>query len=99
MCIGENATIQGHYKIYDSCGVVIGNNVYLGSNVLITTDNDVNPLSKRACAKTVVIEDSVWIGSGSIIVAGVHIGRCSKIITGSVVLQVSMITVNPASVC
>ena len=37
--------------------------------------------------KKIVIENDVWIGYGSIIVSGVHIGRGAIVAAGSVVLK------------
>ena len=48
----------------------------------------------------IVIENDVWIGYGSIVVSGVHIGRGAIVAAGSVVLKdvepYSIVAGNPA---
>ena len=78
-------------------GVKIGKDVIFGYRVSIVDSNfhDINP-QKRWCNKTkganiktgkVIIDDNVWVGSDSIILKGVHIGKNSIIAAGSIVTK------------
>ena len=70
----------------------IGNDVLFASCVaLVGGDHKIDDLSckiresGRDILRTIIIEDDVWIGHGSIIMHGVHIGKGSVIAAGSVV--------------
>jgi len=91
--IGDHVGISGSTI---SCGrfISIGNNVMIGSGCLIM-DNDAHntapdkrkqPLSEDAY-KPVIIEDDVFIGTRSIILKGVTIGKGSVVGAGSVVTK------------
>jgi acetyltransferase-like isoleucine patch superfamily enzyme len=77
--------------------ILIGNKVMFGPNVTIMTGDHntsvigsfmYDVLEKRPSDDLpVVIEDDVWIGTGAIILKGVHIGRGSIIAAGAVVNQ------------
>jgi acetyltransferase-like isoleucine patch superfamily enzyme len=88
--VGMSSTIFSSKKL-----IKIGNNVMIGANVRIF-DHDfhsMNFLDRRhggqdyLNAKTaeVIIEDDVFIGTNSIILKGVHIGKGSIVGAGSVV--------------
>ncbi len=97
--IPQNLTI-GHatglgINAFISCGgkVSIGSRVLMGPDVKIfSTDHIWCPIDKTYFGKglvssPVIIEDDVWIGSGSIILKGVTIGRGATIAAGSVVTK------------
>lgn len=75
----------------------IGNKVLFGPHCFIMTGNhQINQVGKyitdvtvktECCDESVVIEDDVWIGAGTIILKGVTIGRGSVIGAGSVVTR------------
>ena len=71
--------------------IIIGDYVHTGPNVMMFAYNhsydDLNIPSKLQdyYDGDIVIEDDVWIGAGSIILAGVCIGKGSVIAAGSVV--------------
>lgn len=85
--IGNNCKMNDRVHISACESVVIGNDVLMGSNILIT-DNchgcydassmnegpDVSPDDRLISAKPVRIGDRVWIGEGSAILPGVTIG-------------------------
>lgn len=73
--------------------VTIGNTVNLAQNVVISGLNhnfeDVNQTiaDQGVSTKQIVIEDDVWIGANSVIMAGVHIGQHVVIGAGSIVTK------------
>ena len=100
--IGERVQIQGRG------GVEIGNNCMIAANTFISSSNHnfENPLAdnylrKEIPAKT-KIDDFVWIGANSVIVAGVTIGHHVIIGAGTIVTKdiepYSMVVGNPGKV-
>lgn len=88
--IGNNVGVSG-VTLSARSSIVIGDNVLLGSGVLIT-DNDAHPIKpedrhdpSRTLISPIVIEDEVFIGARAIILKGVRIGRGSVVAAGSVV--------------
>lgn len=67
--------------------VIIGNNVKIGANCLVTDGDWHHEDSRSSSPKEVIIEDNVWIGYNSIILKGVTIGANSLIGSGSVVTK------------
>lgn len=92
LSIGSNVGVSGA-TISCENKISIGNNVLIGSGVLIT-DSDAHPIhpslrNNREHIKTapILIEDDVFIGARSIVLKGVRIGKGSVIGAGSVVSQ------------
>lgn len=95
--IGDNVSINNdcHFGAIDR--ITIGNNVLIGSRVLITDHNhghtsaqdiDLSPaLRDLVSSGQVSVGDDVWIGEGAAILAGVSIGRGAVIATNSVVTR------------
>ena len=79
--IGSGVSIQS--MVYIPIGSIIGNNVFIGPNVVIT--NDRYPPSKRLDG--VIIEDNAAIGANSTLIAGIRIGAGSMVAAGSVVTK------------
>lgn len=108
--IGKHVGISGA-SICAARSITIGNNVLIGANTVIT-DTDFHPITpenrryekdfKNIGTRPVVIEDNVFIGTGSMILKGSHIGRDSVVGAGSVVTgtfpQRVIIAGNPAKV-
>ena len=77
--------------------LIIGNHVGIAAHSCIITGNhQINQVGKyildveektEKCDEDVIIEDDVWIGTGTIILKGVTIGRGSVIGAGSVVTK------------
>ncbi len=72
--------------------IVIGSDVIIGPNVLVTAANyrfnDGRPIHDQAMnAADIVIGDDVWIGGGSIVLAGCKIGVGAVIGAGAVVTR------------
>ena len=88
--IGNHVGISGA-TISSSSAITIGNNVLIGSGVLIT-DSDahsINPKFRndknKIMSSPIVIEDDVFIGARSIVLKGVTIGKGALIGAGSVI--------------
>lgn len=91
--IGKNCKISSHSFICS--GVNIGNNVFIGHNVIFINDRHPRAVNKKGELKhkndwkleKTFLHDDVSIGSGSIIMCGVTIKKNSKIGAGSLVLK------------
>lgn len=88
--INHNNVIQGGKAVGR---VVIGNYVQTGANVMMFAFNhgtdaiDTPMILQDYYDADIVIDDDVWIGAGSVITAGVHIGKGCVIGAGSVVTK------------
>ena len=84
--IGVNATLDSGQG-----GLTIGNNVLIGPNVVIITDNhdyertDVSAIEQEYYGKPIHIGDNVWIGANAVVLGGVSIGEHSVVAAGAVV--------------
>lgn len=87
--MGDACYINHNVTILDSYEVIIGNNVFVGPNVVISpvTHNKIASRRRDLIIKKVVIEDNVWIGAGAIILPGVTIHQGAIIGAGAVVLN------------
>ena len=87
--IGSGVFINSGTSICAGRRVVIGDGCQIGPRVLIM-DNDFhtagNP-GQRPQSLPVVLEQSVWVGAGAIILKGVRVGRGASIGAGSVVTR------------
>jgi maltose O-acetyltransferase len=90
--IGHNSGIGVDCRVYGP--VVIGDNVMMGPEVIILTDNHkFDRLDIPMCqqghleSETVVIDDDVWIGTRVIILPGVKIGKGAIVGAGAVVTR------------
>lgn len=81
--------------IYAARSIRIGNFVNIGAGCRIY-DTDFHPIEAFARrnsvkgmigSRPVVIEDDVWLGAHSVILKGVHIGRCAVVACGAVVTR------------
>ncbi|MBI9070046.1 MAG: hypothetical protein JEY94_00515 [Melioribacteraceae bacterium] len=90
--IGENCQINENVRIIDT---EIGNYVMIAPNVQllggITHEySDVSVpmmLQKEKYKGKIIIEDDVWLGVNSVIIAGVKIGKGSIIAAGSIITK------------
>ena len=99
LIIGDNVNIGDYVSIRCAEGISIGDNVLMGSRVLITDNAHGNysgddqdppstpPNSRILKTENVRICDDVWIGEGAVIQMGVTIGRGSIIAANSVVTK------------
>lgn len=108
--IGRDTGISGG-SICAAIRVKIGNDCLIGANVVIadTDFHPINPAGRRynkepqdISAAPVEIEDSVFIGTGAIILKGVTVGKNSVIGAGAVVTRSvppdSVVAGNPATI-
>lgn len=85
--VGESSMITAYQK------VKIGNNVMIGPhNIIVDLSHgkdrlDIPMRIQPPTAKTIVIEDDVWISSNCVILPGVTIGKGSVIGAGAVVTK------------
>jgi acetyltransferase-like isoleucine patch superfamily enzyme len=88
--MGNNVAISPFVHIWGGGGVKIGDGVMIGSHSAITSethDYTSEVMCKTHLQKKVVIEDNVWIGTHSVIMPGVTIGKGAVIGAGSVVTK------------
>jgi acetyltransferase-like isoleucine patch superfamily enzyme len=89
--IGSNCLIGEYTVIRGQGGVTIGDRVYASPLTQIIAVNHVfdDPqqpfIDQGITAEGIVIEDDVWLGSGSIVTDGVRIGRGAVVAAGAVV--------------
>lgn len=87
--IGDDSTIGTYVHMWALGGISIGNRVMIGSHTAITSithdhaeeDMRFSPTVR----KPVIIEDDVWIGTHSVILPGIRIGKGAVIGANSVV--------------
>lgn len=87
--VGKGVFINTGCHFGDQGGITLGDNVLLGSNVVIATVNhDFDPAARRtAWPAPVIIGNNVWIGSSVTIVPGVTIGDGAIVAAGAVVTK------------
>lgn len=89
--IGRDSLIGEYCVIRGQGGVTIGDRVYTSPFTQIIAVNHVfsdpqRPFVEQGItAEGIVIEDDVWLGSGSIVTDGVRIGKGSVVAAGAVV--------------
>ena len=87
--VGKRVFINTGCHFQDQGGITLGDGVFLGNNVVLTTMNhDFDP-EKRATTypAPIVVGKNVWIGSSVTVVPGVHIGDGAIVAAGSVVTK------------
>jgi acetyltransferase-like isoleucine patch superfamily enzyme len=89
--IGDDSTIGTYVHMWCLGGIAIGSRVMIGSHTAITSiTHDYAEEDMRfapTIRKPVVVEDDVWIGTHSIILPGVTIGKGSVVGANSVVTK------------
>lgn len=100
--IGDKSVINDNCTMMDENHILIGNQVLIAPNVqFYTATHPINynerfvenwnensgELFFRTRSLPITVEDNVWIGGGSIILAGITIGTGSVIGAGSVVTK------------
>ncbi|WP_434598985.1 sugar O-acetyltransferase [Streptomyces sp. A5-4] len=89
--VGEDTFINYNLTALDVAPITIGRDCQIGPNVqLLTPTHPVEPEPRRdklEAARPITIGDNVWLGGGSIVLAGVTIGDNSVIGAGAVVTK------------
>lgn len=102
--LGKNVFINFNCTFMDRGIIEIHDNVFIGPNVSIISENHgIEPSKRREItSKKIVIEENVWIGANSIILPGVTIRKNSIVAAGSVVTkdveENTIVAKNPAVV-
>ncbi len=69
-------------------GIIIGNNVRIGSGVgIVSASHDLRDYDKHNTTSPIEIGNNVWIGMNSVILPGIKIGDNVVIGAGSIVVQ------------
>lgn len=86
---GKNIFINSGCKFMDEGGILIEDDVFIGPNVDLITQNHVEEpgLRNHTFARTVYIRQGAWIGAKSVILPGVTVGRNAIVGAGSVVTK------------
>ena len=88
ICLGNNCHINQSCFIDGRGGIKINNNVSISHYCrLVTGSHDIQDSHFSYKSSPIVINDFVWIGIGSTILAGVTIGKGAVICAGSVVTK------------
>ncbi|MBP5383388.1 MAG: sugar O-acetyltransferase [Lachnospiraceae bacterium] len=86
--VGKNIFINSDCKFQDQGGIYIGDDVFIGHNVVLATlDHELDPERRGLVPAPIRIGNKVWIGSGAIITKGVTIGEGSIVAAGAVVTR------------
>jgi acetyltransferase-like isoleucine patch superfamily enzyme len=106
--VGDGSNVGPYCYLGASGGISIGKEVLMGPRVSLFAENhnfertDISMRQQGVTRHRIVIEDDCWLASGSIILAGVTIGRGSIIAAGAVVTKdvppYSIVAGNPARV-
>jgi len=100
----SNNIVINQYVLLDGRGgLSIGSNVDIAERVVIwSMTHDAYDVNHKVVKKKTVLSDYSWIGSDSIILAGVHIGEGAVIAAGSVVTKnvpsLAIVAGNPARI-
>jgi acetyltransferase-like isoleucine patch superfamily enzyme len=105
--VGNDVIIGGYTHISAGGGVTIGNGVLIGPFVKIWSinhnykDPDIPIEQQGWTISPVIIEDNVWIGTGSVVLPGSSIGKGAIVSAGSVLRRMnihpfSIVAGNPA---
>lgn len=114
LVFGKNVNIGYDVRISCCHKIEIGNDVLMGSRVLIIDNSHGKysgdkqdapysaPNTRKLVAKSIAIEDNVWIGENSVIQMGIKIGYGSIIAANSVVTKdvpaMTMVAGTPARI-
>lgn len=67
MWAGNKSNILYDCKFQDQGGIYIGDDVFIGHNVVLATlDHEIDPDKREIILAPIHIEDKVWIGAGAI---------------------------------
>ncbi len=93
LVVGDRSNVGPFCYLGASGGIEIGRDVMMGPGVALFAENHVFdrtdiPMRQQGVRRQrIVVEDDCWLASGSVVLAGVRIGRGSIIAAGSVVTK------------
>lgn len=87
--IGKNVFINSGCKFQDQGGIIIGDDVLIGHNVILATINHEENPKKRGnmILKPIIIKNNVWIGANATILQGVTVGEGAIVAAGAIVTK------------
>lgn len=87
--VGKNVFINSGCRFQDQGGIIIGDGVLIGHNVVLATLNhDIDPKKRsNMYPSPIIIGNNVWIGANVTVVPGVTIGDGAVIGAGAVVTK------------
>ena len=91
LVVGDDVGISQNCFIQVRGKVTIGSHVMFGPNVSIFSENhgfadlDIPMISQPTVRGEVIIEDDVWLGTRSVILSGIRIGKGSIIAAGALI--------------
>lgn len=85
--IGKNVFINHGCSFLDLGGITIKDNVLIGPQVKLVTENHpLDPATRKGLiTKPILIKQNAWIGAGATILPGVTVGENSVVAAGAVV--------------
>lgn len=83
--IGDRVTVKSGVQLWD--GLRVGNDVFIGPNVSFANDRFPRSGIRRERIEETRIDDGASIGSGAVVLPGVHIGPRAMIGAGAVVTK------------
>jgi len=87
--VGKNVFINSGCSFQDQGGIIIGDDVLIGHNVVLATlSHDIDP-KKRGTMQpaSILIGNNVWVGANATVVPGVTIDDGAVIAAGAVVTK------------
>lgn len=88
LLIGEGSSIGYDCELDARCGLIIGKNVNISSNVKIhTLSHDINSKEFKGKGGRIIIEDYVWVSTNAIVLPGCTLEKGSVIAAGAVVTK------------
>lgn len=87
MTFGQRIFINHHFTAMSIGGIDLGNDVQIGPNVTMVTDNHDFANHYVLRCQSIKIEDNAWIGANVTIVPGVTVGKNAIIAAGAVVTK------------
>lgn len=87
--VGKGVFINFGCTFLDRGGITLEDDVFVGPNAQLITENHPEQPSKRrnVYANPINIKEGAWIGAGAIVLPGVTIGRHSIVAAGAVVTK------------
>ncbi len=87
--VGKGVFINFGCTFLDRGGITLEDNVFVGPNVQLITENHPEQPDKRrnVYTKPILIKQGTWIGAGAIVLPGVTIGQNSIVAAGAIVTK------------